>query len=310
MAWGKNSGYQQLATQLSESYSAGWQTPNIERRKPIEFEDTKLYERWERRVKRGKPNDFIIAISASSKTGVSGTGKTTLGTTIAEEFDLCDGGFDAKDNGTVSVSEFAYQIVPTAKVGASLYIEEAQGTPAETALNKMRANKTETLDALNGILANRNNRNTIVLVVQQLSYLVSDILPLLDAWILIRREPDEPDGPLATYYEIHGDDFQLRSDELKTPGVEDLTWDALSDGHGNYNILEEKKERAKSKSNDEEEEEDKELPKEQQYEIAREYRKLGYSWARIEDEVEPITYSRETLRLNVDDPDEEVGDDD
>jgi len=223
---------------------SSWQEPEIASRPAIPWEETELYRRWERRVKDGKANDFVMAVSASSHTGVSGTGKTTAATSIAEEFDIAQG-YDAEKRGTANAKKFAYDILVNSPKGSAMVLEEAQGTPASTGLNKRRGMKKEVMAAINGILANRDNNYTIIIVVQQLNQLDSSLIPLLDAWLLIRYEPADPNGPLMTHHEVHGDDYRLKNDSLKTPAIEDLTWPELPAGNENYQIMEEKKQEAK-----------------------------------------------------------------
>lgn len=222
-----------------------WGRPDIQTREARPWAETQLNTDWTQTVAEGRPNDMVIAISASSHTGVSGTGKTTAGIALAEEFDMTDDGFDAGARGTMNASKFAYDIMPEAPEGAALLLEEAQGTPASTGMNKRRGMKSEVIDAINGILANRDNRNTVIIVVQQLSMLDTSLVPLLDAWLLIRYEPDDPQGPLMTYHEVHGQDYQLKSEQLKTPAQEDLKWPVIPLSNDNYQAMEQKKQEAK-----------------------------------------------------------------
>jgi len=260
-----------------------WGRPGLRRIAPREWADTDLHRRWARSVRDGRPNDFVIVISPSSKTGVSGTGKTTLATCLAEEFDLTDDGFDAEETGTTDISKLAYDILVNSDEGSAIILDEAQGTPSGTGLNKRRGMKSETLDTVNSILANRDNRYTLIIVVQQLSMLDASMLPLIDAWLLIKREPDDPLGPQAMHHEIYGDDYQLKSDNLKTPSPEVLTWPPLLDSY-NYAVMERKKQAAKQKdSGDGEGGEEKQayskedLPKDLRDEIIKEH------WEQAED---------------------------
>lgn len=229
---------------MSKRAHQSWHRPKIMNRRARDWEDTQLYNRWKKNVVKGRPNDFVIALSASSKTGVSGTGKTTAATALAEEFDITDNPWDAEQYGTTEVDHLAYNILPEAEEGAALLQEEAQGTPSGTGLNKMRMMNEEAMGAINGILANRDNRNTVIIVVQQLSMLNSSLIPLLDAWLLIRHEPDDHRGPLMIHHEVHGEDYELKNDQIKTPAIEELEWPPLVDD-ANYRTMEKKKQQAK-----------------------------------------------------------------
>lgn len=224
--------------------SFAWEAPAIASQPAVSWEETKLYDRWKKRVVDGQPNDFVVVVSASSHTGVSGTGKTTAATSLAEEFDHGDG-FDAEERGTMNPSKFAYDILVNSPTGSSMVLEEAQGTPASTGLNKRRGMKSEVMDAINGILANRDNNYTIIIVVQQLSMLDVSLIPLIDAWLLIRYEPSDPQGPLMTHHKVYGEDYRLKNESLKTPAVEDLEWPPLAADNENYRTMEKKKQEAK-----------------------------------------------------------------
>jgi len=224
---------------------ASYEFPSLHRPNPQGWEDTKLYKNWHKSVASGRPNDLVVAVSASSKTGVSGTGKTTCAISLAEEFDLTDEGFDAEARGTTELSELAYDILPNAPEGSAIVLEEAQGTASGSGLNKRRGMKSETLDTINGILANRDNRYTLIIVVQQLSMLDTSLVPVIDAWLMIRHEPDDPMGPLAKHHEVYGEDYDLRHEDLKTPVKETLQWPELDPANDNYAQMEVKKQRAK-----------------------------------------------------------------
>lgn len=224
-----------------------WDRPAIKRRRPIPWEETQLYEMHKSRVREGRPNDLVLAISASSKTGVSGTGKTTAACALAEEFDILDAdAWDAEQYGTTEVETLAYDILPDAETGAAMVLEEAQGTPSGTGLNKRRGMKEETLAAINGILANRDNRNTVIIVVQQLSMLDMSLIPLLDAWLMIRYEPSDRKGPLMTHHGVKDADYDLNGVDLKTPGKEDLEWPPLEHKES-YHEMERKKQQSKQR---------------------------------------------------------------
>jgi len=238
---------------MSKGRDQSWQPPGFETIPAVPWKETSLYDRWKKRVKEGTPNDFLIVISASSHTGVSGTGKTTAATSLAEEFDL--NGYDAEARATMNPSKFAYDILVDAEPGSAMILEEAQGTPASTGLNKRRGMKEESMAAINGILANRDNNYTIIVVVQQLSMLDVSLVPLVDAWLLIRHEPSDPTGPLMTHHEVYGQDYRLKSESLKTPALEDLTWPPVAQDNENYQAIERKKQEAKRRDGHEDSDE-------------------------------------------------------
>lgn len=224
-----------------------WRRPSIEAKDPLKFDQTEFRKEWEKKVAQGTPNDYVIALTPSSKTGVSGTGKTTCGTALAKSLDISDEGFDAEKKATLDAGELAYDILPQVGKGSALIFDEAQGAPGTDSLNSRRGMKSEAIDAINAILANRDQRITLIIIGQQLGMLDSNIYPMLDAWFLIRHEPGDPYGPLLTHHKIQSNDYELKNPQLRTPAIEDLTWPRLSANDPDYRVMEKKKQAAKQK---------------------------------------------------------------
>jgi hypothetical protein len=209
----------------------------------LDLRHSKLYHDWYQRVASGDPNDYVIAISADPRsTGVSGSGKTTFGGGLAKRwFDYSDDGFNADIQYTLDAAKLAYDLYEETGELSVLIGDEMQGTPATTGLNAKRSQKSEALDAVNAIAAGRSDRKTVILIVQDLKSLNKDALTFIDAWLLIRDDYDY----IATHYSVAPDVFDLGSRETKTPGVEQITWDALPDDDPDYQVMEEKKAAAK-----------------------------------------------------------------
>lgn len=215
------------------------------------WEDTEFYADWNQRVVNGHPNDFVICLTASPYTGVSGAGKSTAATAIAKQCDVSDNGFDAEDKVTLDAGELAYDILPGVEEGSAVIYDEGQGTPGTDSLNKKRAMKGTSLAAINAILANRDKRITLIVVGQLFNFLNKDLYPIVDAWLLIQQEPDEPDGPLMTYHLTHVNPYDLGSSDVKTPAVEDLRWPFIPHDDPDYQVVERKKQEAKRRRNEE-----------------------------------------------------------
>lgn len=268
------------------------------------WEDSLLDEAWANSVKRGHPNDFVICITASSKTGVSGTGKTTLETDIAKETDLTGQGFDATVKASLDAGEIAYERMPELEPQSTVVWDEAQGAPGTVGLDARRAMKTEAIDAMSAILANRDKQFTIIITAQIFSMLDPRVYPMIDAWLLIRRGPDDPGGPVGTYHEVHVEDYNLSSPTVKTPGIEDFSWDAIPHDDPDYQELERLKQEAKTKD-DEEDEEEQGLSDEAQAAIAQAHRDNGKSLRWIADNVDKIEYSYSWINDHTENKDEE-----
>jgi len=258
------------------------------------WDGTTLQQKWRSRVVEPPPNDFIIAISASSKTGVSGSGKTTLATQLAKACAVNESGFDADKHATLDAGELAYEMLPNAEFQAPLIYDEAQGAPGTDSVNKRRGMKQEALDAINGILAARDDAHTLIIVIQQLSMLDKSLLPLLDAWVMIRHEPAHPQGPLAVHYQPYVDDHQTSGSQVYTKGIERITWGKLPKSDPDYQRMEELKQEAKRRKKQEVEEEEVGLSKDDQMRVAQALRNKGMTVRDIA-ELEVIEYSHSTV---------------
>jgi len=224
--------------------------------RPDSIEHSQLYHDWYRRVATGKPNDYVIAISAHpGYTGTSGTGKSTLAGGLANKLDFSEGGFDANESYTMDPSELAHDIYPNTEEGTVLLGDEMQGTLASTGMNAKRAMKTEQLEVYNTIAGRRRDRKTLILVFQSLKRANKDLFDFIDAWLLIVDDSQF----VANHYAVMPDVFNMERNKTKTPLVESLSWDPLPPEDPNYAVMEEikgksnKGERTYSEDDDEEE---------------------------------------------------------
>lgn len=265
------------------------------------FEGSILHERVDRAINQGHPNDYVICVTASSKTSVSGTGKTTLEARLGKGFDQSRGGFDAKEKATLDAGDLAYNIVPDTESLSAIIGDEMQGAPGTVGLDKRRGMKQEVVDAISSILANRDKQFVIIIGAQMVQMLDIRFVPIIDSWLLIRHGPDHPEGPLGTHHLVYVDDYNFRDPKIRTPALEDFTWDSLPYDDPDYAHLEKMKQKAKRKRQDDEE--DRDLPKQTQARIAQQYREMGYSARWIADNVEEITYGYSWIYEHTDNPD-------
>lgn len=253
-----------------------------------------VFKDWYESIKIGNPNDYVLAISASGSSSMSGTGKTTAAVTFAKHFDDSAEGFDGEQKATLSVSEFAEKLPDIPDHSALLY-DEAQGIGDETGLDRRRSMKTETLEAINNILANRDKNLTVIIVAQHLPSLDKRLPGLLDGWLLIDKGADEPDGPQARYHHSNLEDYDFNSPKVRTPHVDTVTWEPLPAGDKDYAALEAKKQRAKKSAA--EDEEDSELPKNLQAELAWNIKQArDIPWREVPEHSDRITFSGDYLR--------------
>lgn len=262
-----------------------------------EWEETELYADWYNRVAIGYPNSYTIVVTPSSRTGVSGTGKTTVGTVLAKETDISEEGFVGREKGTAMPKETPYML-RDATEGSAFVIDESQGTPDDPGFDSRRGMTETARKAIAAILANRNKRITVIIIAQQLGMLDPRLLPLIDAWLLITKEPDDWDGPICVHHKLTTNDYELKNPKIRTPAVEDLTWPVLGKSDPDYRAMEWHKDRAQGNAGIDEEPEETELPVDQQIAIAQEYRNMGKSLRWIEDNVESVERSHEWIRNN------------
>lgn len=214
---------------------------------PKDWKDTELYRDWYNAVVRPPRNDFVMLVTASSRSPVSGTGKSTLLTNLARRTDLSETGYSAEEKATVDVRELAYEPAPNSPTRSALVADEIQGLVGSEGFDRRRAMKESVIDGINSILANRNKSYTIILGAQRLPYLDSRIPPIVDAWLLIRKAPGQAGGPVGTYHRIHTADYEIKSPQIRTPGIEDFTWEPVPHDDPDYATLEELKEERKTK---------------------------------------------------------------
>lgn len=251
-----------------------------------EFYSSRLYTDWYYRVGSGYPNDYVIAITADPRfTGVSGTGKTTMGAGLAKWYlDFSEEGFDAEKQYSMDPNDILGKMYPETGPGSCLIYDEAQGTPSSTGLNSKRAMKNEALEAINTVATRRKDRKTLIVISQSLKALNKDLYDYIDAWVLIHNDIDY----VATHYGVQPDVFDLESRKTRTPGVEQLTWDPLPLDDPDYRHMEEVKDRSSTAG--EGGEENSEWPKEVQAEFAQTLRNEGWTLRDIAKH-DKVTYS-------------------
>lgn len=268
--------------------------------------DSVLYNDWYEQVVMPPTNDFIICVSASSRTPVSGTGKTTLGLGAAKALDRSDGGFEAEDQATLNADEFANEVIPGAPNKGAVLLDESQGTPGGgSGMNRMRAMSQSTIDAIGSLLANRDKNLTVVIIVQQIGMLFSDIFPLIDAWLLISKAPGQVGGPEVKNHRIYTQDYPDGGGGLRTPIVEMLDWPAVPEDDEDYVVMERKKQAAKTKGSDGDDgDSPTELDDDAEIALAQALADNGVPMYKIPGKSDKLTYSKEWYRQRLDQNDD------
>lgn len=246
--------------------SLGWSGLNpSEQTGDLAWEDSELYNDWAKATQRGTPDDFVILITASSKTGISGTGKTTLFTFLGKQTDhhtdSLEDTWGAEEKATLDAGDLAYEVTPTVEPRSAVGMDELQGAPGTTGLDARRAMKQEAIDMVSGILANRDDQYTIILSGQHTKFLDPRLFLLVDAWLMIKKGPNERGGPLATHHRIHIEDYDFGDPKVKTPAVQDFTWPKIPHDDPDYQALEEKKQQAKKRRGSDDVDDSGEIPK-------------------------------------------------
>lgn len=274
------------------------------------FEDLDLYETWEDRMASG--NDYIVAIAASSRTEMSGTGKTTLATQLCRTFDDSETGFDATEKATLSSDEVTNQLYPNAEPRSAILFDEAQGTANSDGVDNRRAMADEVMKMSRAAATHRWKQITLVIVSQSTRWIDSRMLDILDRLILIQEKNHDEGWARAVIFDHYFRDLPSSGKGERTPAIEDIYWYPLPEDDPDYKELHEMKARAGDPTNgsdgdDEDNEDDGGLGKPQQVELAR-YLYEGEDKGFAEIARTPlIEYSREWVRRHVRDSQRKSG---
>lgn len=248
-----------------------------------DYDDSALAKKHRRRVLHGN-NDFIIVIAASSRSAVSGTGKTTLAINEARKHDYSDGGYTARKKGTVNASKFSRDLltdqtdVPNM---SAVIFDESQGTLSGSGIDSRRSMKQSVMDVTTALATLRFRQLTTIIVAQSTDWIDKRIDTLLDALILIQPRSNENEPVRADVYETYYNDFEFNQQRY-TEKLCSIRWPPLPEDDPDYQHLHQlKEESAMDEVTEEEDEEDGGLSKDKQIEVAQEMRDQGFTGERI-----------------------------
>lgn len=253
--------------------------PEVEFQTPQrDFTDGDLYQKYERAVRKSD-NDFIVVIAASSKSGISGVGKTTLGVTAARYFDASPGGFNAEDKSTLNPDTFSKNLLTDPERvpnKSAIIFDEAQGTLSSQGADARRSMAQSVMDVTTALSTMRFRQNTAIIISQSTKWIDKRIDDIMDALILIQDTDPVNNTVRAEVFKTYYNDLSLNPTRY-TEHMDTINWPELPKDDPDYQYLHERKEKSAMRQLEEEkeEEEDQTLPKEKQIEIAQELRDNG-----------------------------------
>lgn len=241
------------------------------------MDKTELYSLWERRVVEDD-NDFIVAVAPSSRTAISGTGKTTLAITLARVFDHSDKGFDAERQASLDAGEVANKLIPNTPAGSSIIFDEAQGTLDDDGVDSRRGMASSVIDMARSAAQFRKKQHTLIIVAQSTEWLDGRMMDLIDRLVLIQEKNVEEGWGRAFSFDHYRNDLPGGVSGQRTPLIEEIFWEPLPSDDEDYQYLDLLKDEA-TKSNDETE--DDSVDDSRQLAKAMKARSEGMSWADI-----------------------------
>jgi hypothetical protein len=203
--------------------------------------ESDLMQTWQKRLRND--NDMIVAIAASSKTEMSGTGKTTLGIQLARHMNESNGPFVADEHGTLSSEAVADELYPNIDHRAPILFDEAQGTANSDGIDNRRAMADAVLNMSRAAATYRYKQIPLVLITQSTRWIDSRMMDIIDRLILIQETNQRASFGRAVVFDHYFDDLSDEKQEY-TPAVEDLYWRPLPADDPDYQAMHEMKRQA------------------------------------------------------------------
>jgi len=211
------------------------------------FERSELHAKWHERV-IADDNDFIIAIAASSRTALSGTGKTTLGITLAEHFDRSPGGFSAAEQASLDSEAVANDLIPDLPKQSAIIFDEAQGTLSSDGVDSRRGMASAVVDMARSAAQFRKRQHTLIIIAQTTDWIDGRMMDLIDRLLLIQQKDPHAEYARCVTFDYYRDDLPSNTTAKEyTPAIEDLYWEPVPEDSENYHILDNLKEEAGEK---------------------------------------------------------------
>jgi predicted ATPase len=256
------------------------------------FTDSELYQLWRERVILDD-NDLIVAVAASSRTEISGTGKSTLAIQMARHFDNSSTGFDAENKATLHASEMAQELYPMCESQSALIFDEAQGTIDSDGVDSRRAMANSVVQMSRAAAQYRKRQHSLIIVAQSTDWIDSRMMELIDRLVLIQEKDVRRGYARAVSFDHYREDLPSNGGiKERTPAIEDLLWQPLTEQDEDYQTIERMKEQVGDAGEDVEEVKDVvksfgDLPVKQRNRLVREvYRNLDCSQSEMADLVD------------------------
>lgn len=261
-----------------------WERPH----KP--FEESPLYELWENRVIHSN-NDFVVVITAASKSAGSGTGKTTAAINLSRNCHKPNVYFNAEDQATLKATQFARgMMADPGRVpdGAPVILDEAQGTLAGDGVDARRSMANSVIEVTTAIGTLRYRQLTTIIITQNTKWIDKRVDDVIDALVIIQdRQPYE--DVEAVVFETYYNDLQ-RNPTRYTDQLCSFSWEPIPHDDPDYQHLHELKERSAEDDIVDEDDTPDEPSDELQKKIAQNLRNAGLTIREIAD-TDMITYS-------------------
>jgi hypothetical protein len=186
---------------------------------------SELYQTWRERVVNDD-NDYIVAIAASSRTPLSGTGKTTLGIQLAQLFDQSAQGFNATEKASLDSEHIADNLFTDLPHQSAIIFDEAQGTLGSDGVDSRKAMANAVVRMSRAAATFRYKQHTLIIIAQSTQWLDSRMMDLIDRLVLIQEKDAKSKYARAVTFDHYRDDLpsNTTADEY-TPAIEDLYWE-------------------------------------------------------------------------------------
>jgi hypothetical protein len=208
-----------------------------------DFSTTDLHRTWRERVVNDD-NDFIVGIAASSRTPISGTGKTTLAVKLAEHFDQTERGFVARNKAALDAGTVANDLIPELEAQSAVVFDEAQGTLGDDGVDSRRGMASSVIDMARSAAQFRKRQHTLLLVTQSTGWIDSRMMELLDRLILIQEKNADAGFARAIVFDQYKRDLPGGDQATRTPAIEEIHWGPCARDNRNYAELDRMKEEA------------------------------------------------------------------